>query len=198
MPNIIPQPDDRSSVVDHQLNLLRDQAADLVEQQRESILNRIHGLIGNSARRVTDTEDVLSTTLRRVDRAIAQGTFEAQNDAQFFAFVHGVIERSILEKARASRRLTHRELLAERLKVINTVHNQESRTFTAEKTEQIGKAIKDPIDREIILLRGRGKKFAVIADMMGMTPSAVRKRWSRIRLTVQQYIEEQDSDDDRQ
>ena len=197
MPNNTPQPDDRSPELDHQLSRLRDQAAELVEQQRASILNRIHRLIGNDARRVTDTEDVLSTTLRRVDRAIAQGTFEAQSDAQFFAFVHGVIERSILEKARDSRRLTHRELIAERLKAISTVQNKESRTFTAEQTEHIGRAIKDPVDREIVLLRGRGIKFAVIAETMGMTPFAVRKRWSRIRLTVQQYIEEQDSDDDR-
>ncbi len=198
MPNKFPHPDDRSPELEHQLSRLRDQAAELVEQQRASILNRIHRLIGNDARRVTDTEDVLSTTLRRVDRAIIQGTFEAQSDAQFFAFVHRVIERSILEKARASRRLTHRELLAERLKAITTVHKQESRIFSAEKTEQIGKAIKDPIDREIVLLRGRGIKFAMIAETMGMTPFAVRKRWSRIRMTVQQYIEEQDSDDDRQ
>jgi DNA-directed RNA polymerase specialized sigma24 family protein len=53
--------------------------------------------------------------------------------------------------------------------------------------------ITSPIDRDIILLRGRDLSFSVIAEMMQMEPSAVRMRWSRIRQRVRGVFDEDSS-----
>ncbi len=179
---------------DHQ----RAHAAQLVERQRATLLSRIHRLLGDDARRVTDTDDILSTALRRIDTAIQQGSLEAQSERQFYAFVHGVIERTILEKARKSQRLTARERIAQVMKVHISPPVIEQRVIVSEELNQIGEMITDPIDREIILLRGRDLSLADIAKAMDMTPAAVRKRWSRIRTMVREYIKENSSDDDHQ
>ncbi|MBL4698043.1 MAG: sigma-70 family RNA polymerase sigma factor [Phycisphaerales bacterium] len=175
----------------------RAHAAQLVEQQRATLLSRIHSLLGDDARRVTDTDDILSTSLRRIDHAIHQGSLEAQNERQFYAFVHGVIERTILEKSQKSRGLTARERIAQVMKDHVSSPAIEQRVIASEELNRIGEMITDPIDREIILLRGRDLSLADIARTMNMTPAAARKRWSRIRTMVREYIKEDSSDEDR-
>ena len=176
----------------------RTHAAQLVEQQRATLLSRIHRLLGNDARRMTDTDDILSTALRRIDHAIEQGSLDAQSKRQFYAFVHGVIERTILEKARKSRGITARERIAQEIKDNTSPPATEQRVVAAEELNRIGEMITDPIDREIILLRGRDLSLAEIAQAMNMTHAAARKRWARIRTIVREYIKENSSDDDRQ
>ncbi|PCI11318.1 hypothetical protein COB72_01010 [bacterium] len=179
-------------------NCQRVHAAQLVEQQRGTLLSRIHRLLGDDARRVTDTDDILSTALRRIDRAIDQGSLDAQNERQFYAFVHGVIERTILEKTRKSRGLTARERIAQEIKDNVSSPVIEQRVVAAEELSRIGEMVTDPIDREIILLRGRDLSLADIAQAMNMTHAAARKRWSRIRAMVREYIKESSLDDDCQ
>lgn len=174
----------------------RSHAANLVEQQRATLLNRIHRLLGDDARRVTDTDDILSTALRRIDSVIESGNLEAQNERQFYAFVHGVIERTILEKGRKSRSLTAREKIAQDIRNKLPTPAVEQRVVTADELNRIGQLITDPIDREIILLKGRGSSFVEIAESMQMASDAVRKRWSRIRASVREQIKGDSSDDD--
>jgi RNA polymerase sigma factor (sigma-70 family) len=179
---------------EHRSSLIQDSdqarlfAANLVEEQRASLLSRIHRLLGDDARRVTDTDDILSTALRRIDSVIERGDLEAENERQFYAFVHGVIERTILEKGRKSRGLTAREKVAHEMRSKLPAQRAEQRIIAADELNRIGQLITDPIDREIILLKGRGSSFVEIAESMDMMPDAVRKRWSRIRTSVRKQI----------
>ena len=159
-------------------------------------MSRIHRLLGDDARRVTDTDDILSTALRRIDSVIESGNLEAQNERQFYAFVHGVIERTILEKGRKSRSLTAREKIAQDIRNKLPTPAVEQRVVTADELNRIGQLITDPIDREIILLKGRGSSFVEIAESMQMTSDAVRKRWSRIRASVREQIKGDSWNDD--
>lgn len=169
----------------------RESAAEMVEQQRSSLLTRIHILLGDDARRLTGTDDILSTAWRRIDTVIMQGNLKAQTDQQIYAFVHGVIERTILEKARSSRRLTRREQIAQQLKDHQTTGAVDAnKCFTAEDVQRVGQVITNPIDREIVLLRGRDLSFAKIAEIMHMEDAAVRMRWSRIRQRVNRVLGE--------
>jgi len=171
----------------------RGYAADLIEQQRSSLLTRIHTLLGDDSRRMANTDDILSTAWRRIDRVIMRGKLRAETDEQLYAFVHAVIERTILEKARSSKRLTRRERIAQQIQDQNTVLPEHVTVYTAEKVQQLGRLITNPVDREIILLRGRDLSFSVIAEMMQMEPSAVRMRWSRIRQRVRDVLDEDSS-----
>lgn len=161
-----------------ELSRLRERAAELIERQRPDIYRRIHKLMLNQARRITDTEEILSTALRRVDHLIAQGAFEGTEDEQIYSAVHRVIERTIKEKARNARRLQAREITAVQLaESVDMEFVLPSRSVC----EQIGSLTQDPIDREIALLRGKGLKFHEIAEAIGMQPAGVRKRWSRMK-----------------
>jgi DNA-directed RNA polymerase specialized sigma24 family protein len=176
--------------VGHVLELQRDRAARLMERQRVSIEARIHKLLGDGARRLVDTEDVVSTALRRIDSLILRGKFEEQSEAHFYGLVHGVIERTILEKAVAASRLAKRELLARQLFDACKIDSGRPETDSESEFTRIGALIRSPIDREIAMLRGRDIPFHVIAEMMDMDPAAVRKRWSRMRAQILHQVQE--------
>ena len=152
-------------------------------------------MLGDEARKVTDTEEILSTALRRIDHAIVKGNMDAVSDAQFYAFMHSVIERSILEKARASRRLNKRELIAARLQTHKSSQEVRDQDAVLEQLALIGKHVTDQCDREVVMLRGRGMGFGEIAQQLGMTPEAARKRWSRARNAVRALLQEREGND---
>lgn len=174
-----------------ELGQRRERAAKLVYEQRDTIKSRIHRMIGNQARLVTDTEDVLSTALRRVDSLISRGQDQAQSDEQFFALVHGVIDRCIKEKSRNASRLRARELVAQRLREERWDRQPDPRVMTSEQLEHIGRSIPDPLDRQIILLRGRNLSFESIAQAMRLEPGTVRKRWSRLRVKAREQLDKE-------
>lgn len=148
-----------------------------------------------SARKVTDTEDVLSTALRRLDSLIIKGSVRATTDAQLFALVHQVIERTIKEKARNARRLKRRELLAEELASSARV---EGIVPTQDVCVRIGRLANDALDKEIAMLRARGVRLHEIAESLGLPDTVVRKRWSRLKIRAREIMNEGDHHDHRQ
>ena len=166
---------------------LRDRAAELLLSQRDKINRRIHSRMLQSARKITDTEEVLSTALRRLDSLIVKGSMRAQSDAQLFALVHQVIERTIREKARNARRLKRRELLAEELAASARV---EGIVPTQDLLVRIGRLANDATDKEIALLRARGIRLHEIAESLGMPDAVVRKRWSRLKIRAREIMSE--------
>lgn len=184
------QPDPQSDQ-SARLRQQRESAADMVEQQRSSLMTRIHTLLGDDARRMTGTDDILSTAWRRIDSVILQGKLNAQTDEQIYAFVHAVIQRTILEKARSSRRLSRREQIAQQIKNLHSSSTEEVKIrFSADDVQRVGQIISNPIDREIVLLRGKDLSLSKIAEIMHMEHAAVRMRWSRIRQRVKSVLEE--------
>lgn len=160
----------------------RKRASELIELQRSALKSRIHRLLEDDARRLAGTDDILSTAWRRIDRVIMRGKLKAESDRQIYAFVHAVIERTIKEKSRASRRLSNREKVAQQIRRSVDQSSSVNEIDAKQELIRVGEAIKNPIDREIVLLRGRNMSFALIAEELKMDPSAVRMRWSRIRV----------------
>ena len=111
----------------------------------------------------------------------------AQSDAQLFALVHQVIERTIREKARNARRLKRRELLAEELAASARV---EGIVPTQDLLVRIGRLANDATDKEIALLRARGIRLHEIAESLGMPDAVVRKRWSRLKIRAREIMSE--------
>ena len=170
---------------------VRERAAQLIHAQREQILNRISALLVPEARKLTDTEDIMSTAVRRVDKLIARGLLRGQADPQIYALVHRVLERTIKEKARTAKRTRTREYIAAELR--RHVQGNSMDVITSDVHERVGKIAVDPIDREIALLRGRGMRFHEIAASLGMSPAGVRKRWSRLKSRASEELFEQDN-----
>ena len=155
-------------------------AAQLINRDRVQLEHQIRSMLPGSARRFIDTQEILSTALRRVDHAICEDRMDAVHERQFFAYLNGVIRRTMNEKFRGSVSSSARERIASRLKA-----GQYNQSGVPEQARQnfieIGRSIHDPIDREIVLLRGRGLLFKDIADHVGLSHDAVRKRWQQIR-----------------
>jgi len=185
-----PDPEQNRQV--NEIQALRTRAANMVTAQRRTIMIRIHSLLDDGARTVTDTEDVLSTALRRIDSAVLRGAVEAVTDEQFYAFVHGVIERTIKEKLKRSIRLRARERIANEVQLTLGSSSAQTKILAKEDLQRIGAAISDPIDREIVLHKGRGLSWVQIADLVSMDPATVRKRWSRMRVRVRIMVERDD------
>lgn len=180
---------------EHETHVLRNRAADLLFAQRDKVNRRIHSRMLSQARKITDTEEVLSTALRRIDSLILSGKARAETDAQLFALVHQVIERTILEKARNARRLKKREQVVAEL---STSPELKTTIPTPELCIRIGQFAQDPVDREIAMLRARGLKLHEIAASISMSDSVVRKRWSRLKSRARGLLSEGNPDDHRQ
>jgi len=175
--------------------VLRRRAAELLIAQRDGVNRRIHSRMMSQARKVTDTEDVLSTALRRLDSLILSGRARARTDAELFALVHEVIERSIREKARNARRLKRREQIASEL-----LAQSQFRAVvpSQELFQRLGQLARDEIDKEIAILRARGLRLHEIAESMGLSDTVVRKRWSRLKSRAEEMLNGGDRDDYRQ
>lgn len=175
--------------------VLRRRAAELLIAQRDGVNRRIHSRMMSQARKVSDTEDVLSTALRRLDSLILSGRARARTDAELFALVHEVIERSIREKARNARRLKRREQIASELLAQS---QYQAIVPSQELFQRLGQLARDEIDKEIAILRARGLRFHEIAESMGLPDTVVRKRWSRLKSRAEEMLNGGDRDDHRQ
>lgn len=158
-------------------------AAEILTQHRDEILRRIHAQIGGNTRKVTDTEDILSTVARRLDHLIAEGRLQATSERQLFALIHAITDRTLLEKHRQGTRTQQRESSIAREHEANTEHNAQTSGL-----ERIVKLVPDPIDRQILNGKARGWSYETLAAELGIQEEAVRQRWSRLRKRVQESI----------
>ena len=178
-----------------QVMILRHRAADLLLSQREQVNRRIHNRMISNARKITDTEEVLSTALRRLDSLILTGRARARTDAQLFALVHEVIERAIREKARYAERIKRREKLVGAMRGDTGLQGL---LPSGELFVRLGQLARDPVDKEIAMLRARGLRLHEIAESMGLPDTVIRKRWSRLKVRAREMLGEGTRDDDRQ
>ena len=185
--------DDASGPTEHDRQ--REAAARLIDNERSQFLHRIHRLLGrDTARRITDTEEILSTAQRRVDDAITRGVLRAQSDKELYSFVHRVIERAIFEKAKQGGRLTARETIAGRLRELGAADPTRSEA-TREQLIDLGSRVDNPIDREIVHLLGRGLNAAQVGASLGMSPERIRQRWHRLKKRLLMPPEERNGAD---
>lgn len=170
-------------------------AARLIERDRSQLEAQIHAMLMPQARRLVDTEEIISTALRRVDEAILEERIDVQNERQFFGYVNGVLRVTMLEKARRGGTLTSRERIAARLRDQLTDGSGEVISLLPEDLIEVGNRIPDSIDREIVLLRGRNLSFKQIAEQTGLSPEAARKRWQTVRERLKQtYLQEHEGE----
>lgn len=176
---------------DDSLDGRRILAARLIERDRSQLEAQIHAMLMPQARRLVDTEEIISTTLRRVDEAILDERIDLQNEKQFFGFVNGVLRVTMQEKARRGGSLTSRERIAARIREQLDGESGSGLPLLTEDLIEIGDQIPDAIDREIVLMRGRNFSFKQIAAQTGLTSEAARKRWQGIRSRLKKvYLQE--------
>lgn len=166
----------------------RDAAAAFMERFASRIRRRVRGKLSPTVRRLFDSLDVMSSISRRLDLYVRSGQVEAANEAQLWALVQTIANRTVIDKARVFRRLQRVEgddsALAHEIAGRMREADRASRDGAEEFIDRAVSMLDDDVDRLILTYWLTETPFAVIAEIVSMTPAAVRKRWERIRATL--------------
>ncbi len=144
--------------------------------------------LGRLLRRVFDSEDLLSTVRRRLDRCVVSGKLQAETEAQLWALVGRLADRAVSSQAR---RLKHapiydqedRQFLDELLGVTARNDREERREIVREIFGRMSAT-----ERVIAVGTLRGQSQAELGEQLGMSEGAVKQRWFRVRGKIRQEL----------
>ncbi len=189
-------PADRSIGVTELLERMRAgdraAAAEFMTRYGPMIRRRIRGKLRPSMRRLFDSQEILSTVVRRLDRFVSEGKLSASNERQLWGLVLTMAEHAVLDKARIFRRLREVEgedggvarMLATRLRQAERPGGDGLEIGIARVLDLLD----DGVDRQILQLWLLAKSLNVIARDVALSPAAVRKRWQSIRTRLQRSL----------
>jgi len=171
----------------------REAAAVFLMRYESRIRRRIRGKLGPSIRRLFDSMEILSTLGRRLDLYVMSGRVQADDESQMLGLLFKMAENALIDKARVFRRLQSVESADSEF-----AHELEQRLRKADSERDTGaelelenciKTINDPVDRRILSLWLTGEPHAAIAQFVDKTPTAVRKRWEKIKSELKDRFE---------
>jgi len=167
----------------------RDAVGEFVTRFGPRIRLRIRDKLGASLRRVYDSEDVLSTLSRRLDELVVSGRLRAQSEGQLWAVAFAITGNAICEYARVLKRIERAEEEGER-EVAGRLRSEFEQAMTPEQhreaMDRTLALLPDETDQHVLWLWLNGQSHGAIAATLGMTPEAVRMRWSRIRARLRE------------
>ncbi|HYD01738.1 MAG TPA: hypothetical protein VEB22_10975 [Phycisphaerales bacterium] len=165
----------------------REAAAEFIMRFGPQIRRRVRGKMAFSMRRLFDSQDILSTLSRRLDRYVHQKRFEPRSEGEFWSLIQTIATHSIAEKAKICRALEQSEE-----ELSGLAHETAGRFDRAERGagvtlepnedfEELLECVSQPIDRQIARLWAMNLSSEAIATELGLTVDVVRTRWSRTR-----------------
>ena len=156
--------------------------ADRMIELAPLVRNRLRRKLSGSARRLFDSQDLMSTVLRRVDRLAAEGRLRAQSDGELIALLLRVSDRVVIDRYRAMARLRRVEgedgQWAQSL-LVRLDRGDESEA--SETLTRLFQSLESADDRALLSLWLREVPSAVIAETIGISPDALRQRWRTLR-----------------
>jgi DNA-directed RNA polymerase specialized sigma24 family protein len=171
----------------------RQAAAEFMIEYGPLLRRRVRGKLGAAMRRLFDSQEILSTVGRRLDRYVRVGGLEAESPGQLLQLVFRMAEGAVIDKVRVFKRL-------ERVEGEDSHFAQEfsSRLHDADADQSDGaeisldaalRVLTNDIDRQILTMWLNGTQHNVIAWDLGMTPAAVRQRWKTIRDRLKESLQ---------
>ena len=171
-------------------NPSREDIARLLLADPEKIRRRLRGKLRQleRARRgqslvLLELDDLLSTVVRRVNRAVLSGRLRTEHEAEFWAYVYTVAENLIVERLR---RKGEPIFVADPGAAWNTTSTdagsgpQSAEWERVEAMERVLAAAPTASDRELIIMKARGASYASIAAATGRSQDAIRTQWSKL------------------
>ncbi len=150
----------------------RSAAAEFIRRNEGVIRARYRWKIRRQPERIADTDDLLSTVFRRVDRFVAGGRLSASGPGRLFEFINRVADRASGEILRRSVR-SHRKH--------NAAPTQTSRAAPMSDPPMISGLLEQAQihdrDRLIIRMRLAGLRYRHIAHHLGITDGLARERY---------------------
>lgn len=171
----------------------REAAATFIQQYGPMVRRRVRGKLGAAMRRLFDSQDILSTVSRRLDRYVHSGRVRAVTEAELWKLVFRMVDAALIDKVRLVKRLQRTErddsefagILLQRLERAEG----SDREGMELELDRVFAALPDPIDRQILSLWLRGHKHTMIAPLVNLSHDATRQRWRAIRLRLAGLLE---------
>ncbi|MEC9374052.1 MAG: sigma-70 family RNA polymerase sigma factor [Planctomycetota bacterium] len=164
----------------------RDAAAVFVTTYGPMIRRRIRSMVGPQMRRLFDSEDILSTLGRRLDRLVDEGRMNVESEGKLWSFVLRIAEHASIDKARLVQRL--RNVEGEEAFIARAILTSTGSDSASDSRSEVDEsavadafeALEDPRDRQILSLWLAGSRHDQTAKALDMSHAAVRKRWQHI------------------
>lgn len=177
----------------------RSAAADFVATQAPFIRRRYRQRLTHAMRRLCDSQDLVATILRRLDRMVSRRSVSASSEAELWALIFRIADHAVIDKSRilkkTNRLVGEDSLLAYEIRCSMARANRlgQRRGIAHGDDVELAHLIRGvpaEVDREILTLWLMDNDLQVIAEEIGMEPAAVRKRWQRLRETLRRQIAE--------
>jgi hypothetical protein len=162
---------------------LRRAVARFVLEHGDQIRALARRKLSGPARTVYDSEDVLSSVLRRMDNLARLGRLRSDSEAELMALIATIAANAALSKTklleRARAQLAEdgayaRELLSR----LDGCGDDDEATLLVLRIEA---SIKDQTDRQVFSLMLKGASHKAIGDLLGFSADASKQRWMKIR-----------------
>jgi DNA-directed RNA polymerase specialized sigma24 family protein len=171
----------------------RQAAAEFMVEYGPLLRRRVRGKLGAAMRRLFDSQEILSTVGRRLDRYVRVGGLEAESPGQLLQLVFRMAEGAVVDKVRVFKRLERVEgedsQFAQRIS--SRLHDADADTPDGAviNLDAAMRSLTSDIDRQILSMWLNGTQHSVIAWDLGMTPAAVRQRWKTIRDRLKESLQ---------
>lgn len=145
-------------------------------------------------RRVFDSQDILSTVLRRFDHYVQNREFDSASEAQMLALVVRIAENAVIDKARIVQRLERAESADGEVarSMIKRLRESAPEPTDGSDVDRVldraFESLENPIDRQILWFWLAGRRHSDAAEYLGMPADTVRKRWERIRAALSESL----------
>jgi DNA-directed RNA polymerase specialized sigma24 family protein len=140
---------------------------------------------------VYDSPDVASSVLRRMDLLAHEGRLDTLTDDEVIRFALTVASNRAVSRTRTMERLA--TMMAEDGRYAQLVRDRVGRCEDDEQAAlflcRIAASIDDGVARQLFMLRWKGLTSDMIGQVLGISPEAVRQRWSTLRHKLAAQLE---------
>lgn len=162
---------------------LREALAAYVMAHKDQIRAVARRRLSPTARRVYDSEEVVSSVLRRLDGMAVRGTLRTNSDQELWGLIKAIARNTIINKSqlldRAQKLLTEDSEYGYQLVArINACEGDDEATLLVQRMLS---SLKNPVDRQILAMVLRGASHRAIAGLLALSEPAVRQKWKSIR-----------------
>lgn len=180
----------------------REAVGEFINRYGNRIRRRVRGKLNPAMRRVFDSQEILATVARRLDKLVYERRITADEDAQLWTLVANIARNATIDKVRLFQRLRRVEN-DDRAFAQSLLHDLE----TAGRSDSDGceihierllRAIPDSTDRQILELWLRGIPCVAIAQSLRIPPGTVRRRWGDIKRKLIPSLERDLTEGERQ
>lgn len=146
---------------------------------------------------VVDSEEVFASVARRLDRLATKGGVRPRSEAELWALVRTVTTNTAIEKNRLmvrARALVDNEGVYAR-QLLARLEACDSDDEAMLLVHRMALLLSEAVDRQVLFLMLRGASFPAIAIALRSTESAIRRRWSRLKASMEERFDDGYFDD---